>query len=90
MLILKNPRGDKASVRMVFMPYYRGLTESEINSENDIKANYSDGLSNIVTDLPSENLDPGETKYIFLKLEGIGEFQCRQQTPVIELILLGA
>ena len=86
LLILKNPRGDKASVRMVFMPYHRGLTESEINSENDIKKNYSDGLSNIVTGLPSENLDPGETKYIFLKLEGIGEFQCRQQTPVNELI----
>jgi hypothetical protein len=88
LLILKNPRGDKASVRMIFMPFYRGLTESEINSENHIAKNYSDGLSNIDVGmlLPSENLNPGEIKYIFLKLEGTGEFQCRQQTPVNELI----
>ena len=80
-LILNNHTFNEATIRIRFFPPYRGITQSEINSDIQINSMVK-GMSNSIShSLPKEKwpvIEPKSIDYIFLNVEGNGEFEVVQ------------
>lgn len=80
-LILNNHTFNEATIRIRFFPPYRGITHSEINSDIEVERMVK-GMSNSISHSLHKDewpvIGPKSIDYIFLNVEGNGEFEIVQ------------
>ena len=80
LLVMKNNSDKVATIRIQFLPFLRGLTRSELDSEIMSSMDYKDLDKSkiILKEVDFPEIQPRQKQNIFLSLEGTGELRCTQ------------